>query len=167
VFVLPYIGQAGSDLFEQYDLAEPWDGPGNIQLVEQVPAHYRHPNSQAERGDTSYYVLVGPGTVCGGDPAILSGGGMKLTDIANLDGSSNTILIVEADRAVPWTKPEDIPYDPDGELPALGGFSPARFFNAAFCDGSVRRISADIDPDVLRALITVDDGREIPPDAFE
>ena len=37
------------------------------------------------------------------------------------DGTSGTLLIVEGGTAVPWTKPEDIPYDPGKPLPQLGG----------------------------------------------
>ena len=31
--------------------------------------------------------------------------------------------MVEAKRDIPWTKPEDIPFDVDKELPKLGGFA--------------------------------------------
>ena len=37
------------------------------------------------------------------------------------DGTANTILVVEAGEAVPWTKPADLAYDPDGPLPPPGG----------------------------------------------
>ena len=69
------------------------------------------------------------------------------------DGTSNTILAVEAKRDVPWTKPEDIPFDLNGPLPELGGFM-QNGFNAAFADGSVRFISKSMSPTVLKALIT-------------
>ena len=36
------------------------------------------------------------------------------------DGTSNTILLVEASVGVLWTKPADIVYDPRGPLPLLG-----------------------------------------------
>ena len=39
-------------------------------------------------------------------------------------GTSNTILVVEAQRDVPLTKPEDIPFDPELPLPQIGGFTP-------------------------------------------
>ena len=43
------------------------------------------------------------------------------------DGPSCTILLVEAKRNIPWTKPADIPYDPHKLLPALGGYSEGGF----------------------------------------
>ena len=74
------------------------------------------------------------------------------------DGTSNTLGIVEAREAVPWTKPDDeIPFDGDAKpdkakplLPLLGGHFPAGF-NAMFLDGSVRFIKETINPMVLRA----------------
>ena len=39
--------------------------------------------------------------------------------------TSNTILFVEAAKAVPWTKPEDMTFDDGKLLPKLGGLSEA------------------------------------------
>ena len=75
------------------------------------------------------------------------------------DGTSNTILAVEWDGNVPWTKPADIPFDPAGAVPVIGGFWPDRF-NALMCDGSVRGLPKQIDPESLKALITRA-GREV------
>ena len=81
------------------------------------------------------------------------------------DGTSNTLLAVEARREVPWTKPEDIPFDPQVDLPQLGGFTPDGF-NVVFCDGSVRYIRKTINPIVLKALITRAGGEVISSDSF-
>jgi len=62
-------------------------------------------------------------------------------------------MIVAAAEAVPWTKPDELVYDPKGPLPKLGVFF-AGGFNAAFMDGSVRTISRSVDEAVLRAAIT-------------
>src|SRR5262249_55509858 len=76
------------------------------------------------------------------------------------DGTSNTLLAVEAGEAVPWSKPEDIAFVPDQAIPPLGGLFP-NGFNAAFCDGSVRFISRNVDPKVLQNLIIGSDGQPI------
>ena len=75
------------------------------------------------------------------------------------DGTSNTILAVEARRDIPWTKPEDLPFDP-GRLSELGGYN-ANGFNAVFADGAVRFLSNTVNPTVLKALITRDGGEVI------
>ena len=76
------------------------------------------------------------------------------------DGSSGTLLIVEAGRAVPWTKPEDLRYDPDGPLPSLGGLFKDGFC-AGFVDGSVRFLTPDLDQETIRSLITRNGGEPV------
>ncbi len=146
VAILPYIEQ--QELYNQYNFDEPWDGPNNRKLIDKMPAIYAHPGvdgAPSSRGHTSYFVFTGPSTIVGAgdEPQI-----QKVTD-----GTSNTILAVEAQREIPWTKPEDIPFDPKAPLPELGGYTPDGF-NALFADGSVRYIVKAIDPTVLRSLIT-------------
>jgi len=54
---------------------------------------------------------------------------------------------------VPWTKPEDVGYDPREAPPKLGGITPGEF-NGAFGNGSVRRFASTLDEKTLRAIIT-------------
>ena len=68
-------------------------------------------------------------------------------------------------RDIPWTKPEDIPYDPQRVLPELGSKT-TNGFDTLFADGSVRFIIKTVDPSVLRALITKDGGEVISQDAY-
>lgn len=78
-----------------------------------------------------------------------------------VDGTSNTLLAVEAKRDIPWTKPEDIPYDGSKPVPDIGGYY-AEGFNAAICDGSVRFFAKGVDERILRLWITKADGQPIP-----
>jgi hypothetical protein len=72
------------------------------------------------------------------------------------DGRDRTILVVEADEPVPWTKPDELPYAPDKPLPALGG-GPRGSFVAQIADGSVLFIPAKFDEPLLRRAITRND----------
>ena len=62
-----------------------------------------------------------------------------------VDGASNTIMCVEAgpDKVVPWTKPEDLPFDPQKPLEAMGKLGPNWLFAVAYFDGSVENLSVD------------------------
>jgi hypothetical protein len=150
VAILPYLGE--SALYEQYRFDEPWDSESNLKLIPRMPAVYRHSETPEATTDTSYFVITGPGTIFVRE---------REPKIASVwDGTSNTLLVVETKRAVPWTKPDDILYDANGPLPQLGGFG-ADGFNAAFADGSARFISAMTDPQTLRAWITATGGETI------
>ncbi|MCL6503895.1 MAG: DUF1559 domain-containing protein [Pirellulales bacterium] len=142
IALLPYLGQDA--LHQQYRFDEPWDSQANLKVLAQMPEVFRavdDPTSTA----TNYFVLTGPDTVFG------KPGGTKYLDI--IDGTSNTLMLVEAAADVPWTKPEDLPYDAQQPLPKLGGvFNEG--FHVALCDGSVRFIPASVEARVLHAMIT-------------
>jgi prepilin-type processing-associated H-X9-DG protein len=87
------------------------------------------------------------------------------------DGSSNTILLVEAcGRNITWTEPRDVQFDdvaigvnlPGERRGESAGVVSGYHWGGAhvmMADGSVTFISADIDPGLLKGLLQVDDGR--------
>ncbi len=83
------------------------------------------------------------------------------------DGTSHTLLVVEAKNAVSWTKPDDLMFDP-AAAPSLCGAGSAHpgGFNAAMGDGSVRFIKDTIDPKIFRWLISRNLGEVIAVDDF-
>jgi RNA polymerase sigma factor (sigma-70 family) len=162
VALLPYLDAAsGPDnraLYEKFHLDEPWNSPHNKALVDQMPAVYGPVVKRGERkGSTCYQVFVGPGAAFEGSDGI-----SFPKDVT--DGLSTTFLVVEAAKAVPWTKPEDLPFDIEqskvNPLPKLGGQFD-RGFHVAFADGSVVLIDKKIDVATLRSLITRNGGEAI------
>jgi hypothetical protein len=69
-------------------------------------------------------------------------------------------MIVEAAKAVPWSKPEDIPYDAAKPLPKLSRPGAGGFL-ASMCDGSVRFLSDKITEKTMRNAITRNDGNPL------
>jgi hypothetical protein len=152
VALLPYVEE--QNLYNQFHLNEPWDSPHNIKLLDKMPKVYAHPSpTPGHQPFTTYYqVFTGPGTPFVNKQAI---GIPQITD-----GTSNTIAIVEAAKSVPWTKPEDLPYNPQGPLPLLGGKFPDGFHVASF-DGVVHFLPAAVPQQNLRALITPNGGEPV------
>lgn len=166
VAILPFIEQQG--LYQQFHLDEPWDSPHNRGLLAQMPAVYACPSSmppnERSQGLTHYQVIAGPGTAF--DPARQTQSapgttlGIRLNEVP--DGTSNTILVMEGANPVEWTRPDDLPYQPNGPMPALGSKHPGGE-NALMMDGSVRFFKQAVSEAVLRALFTRAGGEVIPP----
>ncbi|MGC4007246.1 MAG: hypothetical protein QM811_30605 [Pirellulales bacterium] len=73
------------------------------------------------------------------------------------DGSSNTVMILEAETTIPWTKPEDLIIDETKPLPKLGvGDGPT--FNVAFADGAVYRMTKKATIETLLPFLTAGKG---------
>ncbi|HTU91817.1 MAG TPA: DUF1559 domain-containing protein [Gemmataceae bacterium] len=150
VLILPYIEQ--QELYSQFHLNEPWDSAHNKKLLAKMPKTYASPlDEKAFKEYRTYYQgFHGKGAFFEGKQGVRF-------PVSFTDGTSNTIMILEASKAVPWTKPEDIPFDPAKPLPKLG-LPGVSYFLAGMCDGSVRTISHSITKETLRSAITRDAG---------
>ncbi len=155
VQILPYIEEEA--LYKQFHLDEPWDSDHNKSLISQMPTIFNSPAETAADGKTRYVVPVGKGTIFEGEK------GLTLAQIT--DGLSKTILLVEVgpEKAVTWTKPDDMEYNPEKPLAGFGPISPTGF-NIGFADGVIRRIMPTVDLEVLKAMFTYAGGEvvEIP-----
>jgi prepilin-type processing-associated H-X9-DG protein len=148
VAILPYL--ECSPLYSNFHLDEPWDSPHNLSLLEPVPNVYACPSDRTLKpGMTNYQVVIGPDTAFTPDFKPL-----RFQDFT--DGPSKTVLVGESRRSVPWTKPEDRPFNMAVPLTGLGSHHGYHNngFNAGFGDGSVRFLKSKIAPSVLGALLT-------------
>jgi uncharacterized protein (TIGR03067 family) len=160
VAVLPYLEQ--DNLYRQFRLDEPWDSEHNKPLLAQMPKVFAIANVKSKEPHSTFYrVLVSPGDARPG-AMFIENEKITLGQITVMDGTSNTLMIVEAGEPAPWTKPDELGYLPDKPLPKLGGaFRDG--FHACFGDVSVRFISKNIfvDEPALRALITRNGGETV------
>jgi hypothetical protein len=154
VHILPYLEQY--DLYQQFHLDEPWDSEHNKKLIPLMPAVYRCAGAKfKEKGQTTYLAPVGKSAMFTGTPQQIG-----ISDVT--DGTSNTIFIVDAadDRAVTWTKPDDLRFDAGKPLAGLVGHH-QQVFAVSFVDGTVHLICDTIAPETLNALLSRNGGEII------
>jgi hypothetical protein len=152
VAILPFVDE--QELYKEFKLDEPWDSAHNKKLIAKMPKIYE-PLGAGKKGEgkTYYQVFTGPDTVFDGTKK------MRFVDIK--DGTSNTILVIEARDPVVWTKPDDLvlPKAQD-RMPAVGGLFKTGV-SVLFCDGAVRLFRLNPDPVLLRAAVTPRGNEEV------
>ncbi|HEV2971230.1 MAG TPA: DUF1559 domain-containing protein [Pirellulales bacterium] len=155
VAILPYIEE--NELYKQFHLDEPWDSPNNKALIAKMPSAYAKPG-RADDGKAVFLVPVGKGLAFEGTE------GLPIQSFT--DGTSNTILAVEVndDRAVIWTKPDDLEVDLNEPLDGLGEAHAGGIFCAVLADCRTIVISNEEDLETLKALFTRNGGEAIDPD---
>ncbi len=149
VMLLPYLGY--QELYERFNLEEPWDSPHNVRLLSYIPDVYVSP----ERFDwqTNWLGMAGNGYALGTNDL----------EFVSADPWADTVLMVEANdsQAVPWTKPQDYLLTDDkikldlGSQRALGIFS-------IWGDGSIGLIPASTYWADLHAACTVEGAENQP-----
>ncbi|MGL4422051.1 MAG: DUF1559 domain-containing protein [Gemmataceae bacterium] len=159
VLLLPYISDP--ELHQEYNFAEPWDGPNNSKLAERMPRLYRFHSSSKKPSNTTtnYLAVVGPETIWRGTPPV------KEIDVT--DGVAQTILIVENNGAgVHWMEPRDLTLaDMEWKLNHPQGISsPYDRPAVATADGTLHRLLPELPPATLRALLTFRAGDFLQPD---
>jgi hypothetical protein len=159
VLILPYMER--DDLYARIRLNEPWDSPHNREVLRHEGAlvSFHCPSATNPKDETSYVMVVGPDTISDG-PHSVPFWGIK-------DGTSNTIMFVEIkDSGIHWAEPRDLDFkemsfrvnDPSGR-----GVSSYHSGSAGveLADGSHRSLGDDIDPKLLKALITINGGEDV------
>jgi tetratricopeptide (TPR) repeat protein len=150
VHMLPYLDQ--KPLYEQFQLDEPWDSPHNQTLLDTMPDAFRI--GAATDPVTRFRVFTGP--------RVMFDVGKKLAVRDVTDGSANTIhaVVVGPDRAVPWTKPDEMELDEKDPAAAFGTL-PDGVFDCLMGDGQSLTLPADVAPELLVALATPSGGEVV------
>jgi type II secretory pathway pseudopilin PulG len=155
ILLLPYLEH--QDLYDRYDFDEPWDGPNNSRLADQVPEVYHCPSDDLiDDFETSYVVITGSGAIFDGE---------KTTrPEAIADGQEQTLLLVESSFAgIHWMEPRDVELDwmsdsingADGDGIYSLHYGGA---NVCFASGRATLLYEDTSPEDLRAMISIDGG---------
>ena len=155
MLILPYIDEL--DLYNEYKFDEPWDGPNNRKLASRMPRVFAFSGDYVPGNTTTNYLAVaGAETVWPGSQGLPSG--------AVKDEAGNTILIVENRGAgVHWMEPRDLFIaDMDFTLNSTNGIS-SKYVDPAVAtvNGTVFRLTPDITPQALRAMLSIKDSRDM------
>jgi hypothetical protein len=143
VAILQFIEQ--ESLYREFRLDEPWDSSHNLRLLERMPSQYR--SERSKRIDipntTHVRIFIGKNTPWAERP--------KLEEKLFQNGLSGTLMLVETEDAVPWTKPDEIEYLPDRPLPNLGVSREEVL--VVTCDGHYRFLGKPVDEIAIRKMI--------------
>ena len=160
VLILPFIEEGA--LYSQYRFDEPWDGPNNSKLANQMPRIYQCPSVPNSTSQTTYKLVS--------DPEAFFNGSECRTLVDAVDGSASTIVLVEdSEHPINWMKPEGISIETAVEIYRSQKvchcvrketlFSKTLpFKNLVTLDGATYRASADIDSETLRQAMRRADG---------
>jgi len=153
VLLLPFMEQKA--LYDRFDLTQTWDSPANQTISQMKIPVFSDPSSPPSiPSQTDYLFVTGKGTIFEGD---------KSTTIRAIsDGVSNTLVMVEVKGSTAnWAEPnKDVDISQPMSLPK--GNHPGGNL-AAFADGSVRFMSNNVAPNVVRAMATKDSNENVIP----
>jgi hypothetical protein len=158
VQTLPYLDH--NQCFERYDVTESWNGPKNHLLADPMPVYYHCPgNDTLAPLNTDYLGVSGPKAI------LRDVGSTTAHDVT--DGLTNTLMVVESHQSgIHWMEPRDMKAD-DAAMGinsrVTGGIESAHpgGANVAFASGAVGFISDSVDPEVLKAMTTINGGEKV------
>ena len=159
VLILPYIDEQA--VFDRYDFDEPWDGPNNSKLVDQLSGDiFRLFPTAPFEGKTGIKLVTGPET------GFVEAGSPTYNDI--LAGVSNTICVVEdIKNPVNWMSPQDVTIDEVDNLFKFDADKPRHVVESKFSrtsyyfwcvgmfDGSTQKAGYLKDPTEMREHFTI------------
>lgn len=151
--LLPYLEQ--NALYERIDLSKPWNDSVNRQAnADPVPGVFLCP-SGTDHTKTLYMVVVDPASCFPGAESV------AFKDIA--DGTSNTLLIIEAPEGsgVEWMSPYDADWALLSSINEKKKFQHSGVFQVAMADGSVRAITNTVSDDFRRSLLSIAAGDSV------
>jgi hypothetical protein len=156
VAFLPYIEQ--DNLYKQFKLDEPWDSENNKKLIDKMPKIYEIEGVAKKPGETHYRTFMGEKAVWAFDRPL---------NIGQIpDGSSNTVVFVQAAEPTIWTKPDELVADGKAAIKSRILFRDGRTL-VGMGDGSVQIVTDELDENIWKLLVDPADGQPLPAGIFK
>ena len=154
VRILPFLGF--QTLYSQFRMNEPWNSANNLPLLSQMPDVFRNSSDTTLSSSTRFQAIkAGP---AGNTLHFFNNNGSpRATRLSNVtDGIGNTLSVVRAgiDKAVPWTKPDDLPFDSVNPLATLGT-SPEAAIPVAFVDAKSALMPKSVLASTFTSMATI------------
>lgn len=163
VTILPFLDRHA--IYEKYDQQQTWDSDKNAPLAREIIPPFDCPSrlnrvDDQERFLSAYSALTGPGTAFGDNE--------YTTRRSFTDGLANTLMVAETcGKPIIGTQPKDVNTAtdepkinaPGDALHQSNGVMSSYHFGGAqvlLGDGSVRYIGEQLEPELLRQLMTRD-----------
>jgi hypothetical protein len=156
VLVLASAGDPLRSIYDAYDFNEPWNGPNNGKLVNQIPYFYRCPNNNRlnKYFFTNYIAVVGPNTCFTGPKPT------KLLDFPR--GLSKVVQVTEAENSnINWMEPKDLvifdnhnPFEVRGQ-PRVSSNDPGGPA-VLFADGTKERIGKSSPSKYFKNIVSIE-----------
>ncbi len=152
VLILPQLGY--QELFDKFDMEQPWDHPTNMAAAQSIPKDYQSPTS----GGSKTCIVGVCGTNCAFSRPIgkVSKAGPFLSVIEEENQIKRILMMVEVPEnlAVEWTKPDDFDFDLYRDCPPI----PNRYSTgtlAIWADGQSNELNADLSLKKQRQLCDI------------
>jgi prepilin-type processing-associated H-X9-DG protein len=158
------------EIYKRYHFDESWNSPHNRELAGGLPMgmsgvypwYHCATDVASDRLDTSYVMVVGPNTI--------SSGAKSRTIKEITDGLSNTVLIAEmSESGIHWMEPRDLNFEKmsfkinDKSGVGIRSKHPGGVV-VSMADGHQQVLSENTDPDVVKALFTINGNEPLPPE---
>lgn len=140
-------------LLERFDLTQPWDGDKNNALLDQIPAPLQTPG--APKGYTSIFAVKGPLTGIRGPKNVATA-----RDWGDPLGETVCMIVAKPERAVPWTKPADLDYDP-AKIAEFLDAMPEKNVMMLFFNGRIAVFKERPTAETMKALVEINDGTKV------
>ncbi len=163
--ILPFFDDPSlKSLYDRYRFDEPWDSAHNKDVTNIELDIYQCPSQPNSKDPTTNYMVVV------GDHAYSDGPhGRKTADIK--DGMTHTIMLVEvADSSTWWAEPVDLDFNKmsfkinGSKRQGISSYHSGGA-NVAYFDGGVRCLSNTTNPELVKAMITIDGAEKTPDDS--
>lgn len=145
VHILPLIGEA--ELYRQFNLNEPWNGPTNSKLLAKIPNCFNTGDGPKTR-IRSTASLVGPS------------GKLRPQNIPDSGESTLLTLYVPKSMATEWTKPEDLDVSPQLASKILAELKNELIIGVT-CVGQPIKLLPKVAGQHLLGLLTINGGEKI------